>query len=327
MATDFQPPPTWAEVILVDKAGKAPPKFNPVWLKWFVDLVGVINASGGGGGTIQHNDLGGLQGGTANQYYHLTAAESTLLIGGGTANQVLHGAGPSWGAVTEGDLSLSDVATADVSIAKHGFAPKAPNDTTKFLRGDASWAVPPASTPGLVLLDTQTASGSATLDFTTGLNSTYETYLFDIEDLVPATDDVGLWMRVSLDGGASWKSGGSDYSWASVVYATSAVGNNDSADSEIELVPATLAANQAIGNASGEGFSGMVRLQNPAGTARFKLLSSMGANYVNASGNPTSVLGSSGMYVAATSAINGIRFLTESGNISSGTIRLYGVTK
>jgi len=45
---------------------------------------------------------------------------------------------------TEGDLSLSDVTTGDVSTSRHGFCPKAPNDTTKFLRGDGTWAVPPA---------------------------------------------------------------------------------------------------------------------------------------------------------------------------------------
>lgn len=73
----FQPPPTWAEPVVVDeKTQKA--AFNPIWLKWFVDLVGVINDSGGGGGSIAHNSTSGLQGGTSNQYYHLTAAEQAL---------------------------------------------------------------------------------------------------------------------------------------------------------------------------------------------------------------------------------------------------------
>lgn len=47
--------------------------------------------------------------------------------------------------IREADLSLSDNTTADVSTAKHGFAPKAPNDTTKYLRGDGTWAVPASS--------------------------------------------------------------------------------------------------------------------------------------------------------------------------------------
>lgn len=66
----------------------------------------------------------------------------------GAANTVLHGTGattdPSFSAVVEADLSLSDNTTADLSTTKHGFTPKAPNDTSKFLRGDASWAAVPA---------------------------------------------------------------------------------------------------------------------------------------------------------------------------------------
>jgi hypothetical protein len=41
--------------------------------------------------------------------------------------------------VTDAELVVSNVTTNDVTTAQHGFVPKAPNDTTKFLRGDASW--------------------------------------------------------------------------------------------------------------------------------------------------------------------------------------------
>ena len=46
--------------------------------------------------------------------------------------------------VTDANLTTTDITTNDVSTAKHGFAPKAPNDTAKFLRGDGTWAVPSA---------------------------------------------------------------------------------------------------------------------------------------------------------------------------------------
>lgn len=80
----------------------------------------------------------------------VTAGASAVLASADFANQgttttLLHGnaaGNPSFGAVVEGDITLADVATGDVSITKHGFAPKAPNDTTKFLRGDATWNVP-----------------------------------------------------------------------------------------------------------------------------------------------------------------------------------------
>lgn len=76
---DFQPPPTYADVVLVDeRTGRA--KFNPIWLKWFVDLVGVVNASGGGGGgAFDHNSLTGLQGGSSGQYYHLTLSQQSQI--------------------------------------------------------------------------------------------------------------------------------------------------------------------------------------------------------------------------------------------------------
>ena len=54
---------------------------------------------------------------------------------------------PSSGTLTncnglvETGLTLSDNTTNDVTTSKHGFVPKAPNDTTKFLRGDGTWSV------------------------------------------------------------------------------------------------------------------------------------------------------------------------------------------
>lgn len=77
--SDFQPPPTYAEPVLVDEVTKKG-RFNPIWLKWFLDLVEIINNSGGGGGTIAHNSTSGLQGGTANEYFHLSQAQHTLAI-------------------------------------------------------------------------------------------------------------------------------------------------------------------------------------------------------------------------------------------------------
>jgi len=45
-------------------------------------------------------------------------------------------------AITENALSLSDITTGNANASRHGFCPKVPNDTSKFLRGDGEWAVP-----------------------------------------------------------------------------------------------------------------------------------------------------------------------------------------
>jgi hypothetical protein len=54
--------------------------------------------------------------------------------------------------IVEGKLATSDITTGDVSTSKHGYAPKAPNDTTKFLNGAGAWSVP-ASNPTLPALE------------------------------------------------------------------------------------------------------------------------------------------------------------------------------
>lgn len=50
------------------------------------------------------------------------------------------------GVLSESSFTLSDNTTNDVTTSKHGFVPKAPNDTAKFLRGDGTWASAAATT-------------------------------------------------------------------------------------------------------------------------------------------------------------------------------------
>jgi hypothetical protein len=67
-------------------------------------------------------------------------------LGIGALNTLLHGgATPSWSAVVEADLSLSNNTTANVSAATHGFAPKLPSSAIQFLDGTGNWSTPSAS--------------------------------------------------------------------------------------------------------------------------------------------------------------------------------------
>ena len=109
-----------------------------------------------------------------------TVADTDLLVisesaGGGAYNTKSVTGANVKALVTDANLTTTDITTNDVSTAKHGFAPKAPNDTTKFLRGDGTWAVPAAggltkfteaentSAPNTtVYVDSLTAAGSTT---------------------------------------------------------------------------------------------------------------------------------------------------------------------
>lgn len=108
----FQPPPTYADPVVVDEKTKKG-KFNPIWLKWFLDLVNFINSSGGGGGAVSHNSTSGLQGGTTNQYYHLTLAEWTALTTGYTT-------APSGITVGASPFTYHNTATQNVSVIVQG---------------------------------------------------------------------------------------------------------------------------------------------------------------------------------------------------------------
>jgi hypothetical protein len=66
----------------------------------------------------------------------------------GTTTTVLHGnaaGAPSFGAIVEADLSLSDNSTGNVSTSKHGFTPKLSNNAGQFLDGTGNWSAPSGS--------------------------------------------------------------------------------------------------------------------------------------------------------------------------------------
>jgi hypothetical protein len=80
---------------------------------------------------------------------------------------------PAQAQPAEADLALSDITTNNVSTTKHGFAPKAPNDATKFLDGTGAYSTPPGATSGTVthtgtLTSGLPVLGNGTADVTIG---------------------------------------------------------------------------------------------------------------------------------------------------------------
>lgn len=97
----------------------------------------------------------------------------------GTATTVVHGAAagdPTYGPVVEADQTLSDVTTNDVSTTKHGYAPKAPNDATKYLDGTGAYSKPSdplkANLASPALTGVPTAPTAAALNNSTQLATT-----------------------------------------------------------------------------------------------------------------------------------------------------------
>jgi hypothetical protein len=79
--------------------------------------------------------------------------------------------------IAETEISFTNNTTNDVSITKHGYTPKAPNDTSMYLRGDGTWAVVSASDLNAIHL---TSSGE--ISTLTEKTSLVDADVFVIED-------------------------------------------------------------------------------------------------------------------------------------------------
>jgi len=243
-----------------------------------------------------------------------TATQARTSLGLGTAAVVDTG-------TDAGDVPLnSDLGSAslvDTGVA-NGNVPVM--DATGYPAADGSQITGLTGAQGasLVLIETVTASNTATIDFATGISSTYRTYLVVLSNVVPATDAVQLLMRFSDDAGSTWKSGASDYAWAVTGGDGTARNGTDTADTAISLSHATY----TVGSDTSEGLSGVARIHNPAGTTTFQFAE--GQTFcIQGAGTPL-ILSFGGAYLTAV-AITGIQFLFSSGNVESGVFKLYGV--
>jgi hypothetical protein len=184
-----------------------------------------------------------------------------------------------------------------------------------------------AGSPGtLVLLSTQTASASANISFTTGLDSTYDEYIFKFIDIHPATDDVHFQFNFSTDGGSNYN----------VTKTTTAFrAYHDEADTATVLQYQTgddLAQSTSfqklslggLGNDNDQSTCGYLKLFNPSSTTFVKHF--IARNNIAAQDN-FSLEGYVAGYGNTTSAVNAVRFQFSSGNIDDGIIKLYGVKK
>jgi hypothetical protein len=185
----------------------------------------------------------------------------------------------------------------------------------KLLQGDGAWVTPSAS--GLTFISSTDISSAATYAFTAVDASSYDSYLMHIHNLTPATDAVHLYMRTSSDGGSSYDSGGSDYSYC---------GNLDdiaiATTTFIELNASNGATTRIVGSSANEkGWSGQVWIHMPHLAIRTHVTWNFGMDHsasTSMSGNGTGVR-------EAAADVDAWQLLFSSGDIESGTVNVYGL--
>ena len=180
-----------------------------------------------------------------------------------------------------------------------------------------------ASGGTLILLSTQTASNSASISFTIGLDSTYDEYTFKFIDIHPRSANSRFQFNMSTDSGSNYNvTKTTTYFYA--YHNEADTDNGLTYDSGEDIAQGTgfqtLMAN--IYENADENGAGSLTLFNPSSTTYVK--------HFIANIQHLSVTTSKNNYVAGygntTSAINALQFKMNSGNFD-GVIKLYGVKK
>jgi hypothetical protein len=179
------------------------------------------------------------------------------------------------------------------------------------------------ATGNMVLISSQTASASASIEFTTGIDSTYKEYQFWFIDIHPATDSAEFQFNMSTDGGAN-------YNVTKTTTFFTAMHNEADTDTQFfysttgDLAQSTSDQKiiRIIGSDNDQSGCGTLNLFNPASTTFVKHFLTTSSSYT--SDNYIRNEFSAG-YGNTTSAVNAVRFQMSSGNIDDGVILMFGI--
>ena len=173
---------------------------------------------------------------------------------------------------------------------------------------------------GWVKLQSTTASADATIDFETGIDSTYDVYKIVGTNIHMSGDGSAIFLRVGHGSTPTYQTGGTyDYAVQQVAIAGSAFGNAASSTSGTSLNMVG-----GVGNATGENANFTFRFYGAAGTDNFKMFHWMGTSH-GTDGIQVNWVGHGGF--PSGSAITAIRFFASSGTFESGSFALYGLAK
>ena len=179
-------------------------------------------------------------------------------------------------------------------------------------------------TGSMTLLQTQTASSSSSIDFTSNIDSTYDVYVFKLIDIHLSQDDVEFAFNMSSDGG-------SNYNVTKTTTFFRAYHKEDDTATALEYRTANDLAQSTsdqniftgLGADNDQCGVGIITLYNPSSTTFVKHFM-MEMNMVQqADYNYNFHIAG---YANTTSAINAVRFKPFTGNIDSGVIKLYGIS-
>ena len=176
-----------------------------------------------------------------------------------------------------------------------------------------------------ILISEATASSSASIEFTSGIDSTYDIYKFEFIDMHPSATNPLPQFNLSTDGG-------SNYNVTKTTTLFRDLHNEGDTNSGIayrtgdDLAQSTNyqpLSSGAVGNDNDQCWVGYLQLFNPSSTTYVKHFICRTQLYTHDDYSYESHMAG---YANTTSAINGVSFRQFSVNIDVGIIKMYGVS-
>ena len=181
------------------------------------------------------------------------------------------------------------------------------------------------STGDMNLIATNTiSSGVSSSSFTSNIDSTYDTYLFKFINIHPATDGANFQVN--------FRDGGSNYDATKTTTFFNAFHDEADANTGLNYFDANDLAQStsfqnislAVGADNDQSSSGELLLFSPSSTTFVKHFISQFDSYESTNYNTNYFVAG---YCNVTAAIDGVQFKFSSGNIDSGVIKMYGLSK
>tara|TARA_R100000329_G_scaffold140126_1_gene122229 strand:+ start:50 stop:667 length:618 start_codon:yes stop_codon:yes gene_type:complete len=178
------------------------------------------------------------------------------------------------------------------------------------------------------LLETQTASSSSTISFTSNIDSTYKEYIFKFINIHPSAESV---FSFQADTGTN-----TNYNQTITSTSFRAFHREDGGESGLGYITAGdqaqgtgfqhLMESPQLGTNNDENLNGTLHIFDPSNTTFVKHFIARTLSQ-NDDGQPDYVLdGFFAGYFNTTSALTRFQFKFASGNIDSGVIKLYGIS-
>jgi len=175
------------------------------------------------------------------------------------------------------------------------------------------------------LISTTTCTGATTFAITSGIDSTYDEYIFLLTDIHPANDGANIQWNVSDDTSSH------SYDLQKHSAAWDAENDEGAGDGAVDTAGQTDLTNDtgvqilaySLGNDADQSCAGVLQIYRPADTTYYKRYTST-INLMQ-SGNEAETIWVSG-HIMTTAAVTAIQFSSHSGNIDSGKIRMFGIS-